>query len=360
MCYSTKAAMCRIPALIILLFIHAQSFADRGISLEVTNPDQSTESIFLGNYHALVIGNNNYRHLTKLNTAINDANAVASLLEKKYRFEIKKIIDGTREDVLKALNDYRKKLTKNDNLLIYYAGHGILDEKADEGYWLPVDASLADDVNWISNNKVVNTLKALDAKHVLVIADSCFSGKLTRGAPVSKLDRDNKYLQRIAKKRARMVLTSGGLEPVADGNGQNSPFAKTLVTALSENTGAMVATKLFTDIREQVVWNEDQTPEYGPIHKAGHDGGDFIFVTSGLKLTIKEAGIVADEIFVTPKSTPISNPPEPDEPIETSKPWYKRWYTWAAGAVVAGFILSRCAFGEGSTEDKAGQGVSCN
>ena len=72
----------------------------------------------LGNYYALVIGNNAYHSLPPLETAINDARAVAQLLRNKYGFRVDVLIDATREDILRALNRYRRMLDANDNLLI--------------------------------------------------------------------------------------------------------------------------------------------------------------------------------------------------------------------------------------------------
>ena len=43
----------------------------------------------------------------------------------------------------------RKKLGSNDNLLIYYAGHGEFDKNVEKAYWLPVDAQRDDPTNWI-------------------------------------------------------------------------------------------------------------------------------------------------------------------------------------------------------------------
>ena len=44
------------------------------------------EGIIFGRYFALVVGNNDYRSLPRLNTARNDARAVADLLERNYGF----------------------------------------------------------------------------------------------------------------------------------------------------------------------------------------------------------------------------------------------------------------------------------
>jgi hypothetical protein len=236
-----------------------------------------------GNYHALVIGNNNYKSLPNLKTAINDATAIARLLQQQYGFVTQMLIDATRSEILMALNTLRKQLTVNDNLLIYFAGHGWLDRAGDEGYWLPVDADPDIEINWISNSYITTTLRAMSAKHVLIVADSCYSGKLTRGLNLK--DRNATYLLRIAKKRARTVLSSGGLEPVIDSGGKNnhSVFAAAFIDALLENDGIADGTQIFTRIRRPVMLNANQTPEYSDIRLAGHDGGDFLFVRTNIR-----------------------------------------------------------------------------
>ncbi|UCD27444.1 MAG: ankyrin repeat domain-containing protein [Planctomycetota bacterium] len=234
--------------------------------------------IDFGNYHALVIGNNNYRKLPKLLAAKNDARAVAQILRNDYGFRVKILLDADRAQILTALGNLRKRLTKKDNLLIYYAGHGWLDKEADEGYWLPIDASADNTINWVSNSSITAVLRALEAKHALIVADSCYSGKLGRGLHIRTITPS--YLARISKKKARSVLSSGGLEPVIDsgGEGNHSVFASAFIEALKENPQVMDGTQLFSKIRRPVMLNSDQTPEYSDIRKAGHDGGDFLFV----------------------------------------------------------------------------------
>ncbi|MEW6670119.1 MAG: caspase family protein [Thermodesulfobacteriota bacterium] len=234
-------------------------------------------NVSFGRYHALVVGINAYQGFPKLKTAVNDAKVVAKLLQDEYNFQATLLTDATRAQILRALNDFRKTLNSNDNLLIYYAGHGWLDKDADEGYWLPVDATPDDPVNWIANSSITAAITAMTAKHVMVIADSCYSGKLMRGVRVQEKAAGG--LEKLALKRTRVVMSSGGLEPVADaGVGEHSIFASALITALRENKGVMDGTRLFEQVRQPVMSNSDQTPEYADIHKAGHDGGDFIFV----------------------------------------------------------------------------------
>jgi ankyrin repeat protein len=234
--------------------------------------------IDFGSYSALIIGNNNYQYLPPLKTAQNDAKKVAETLKEKYGFKVKLLLDANRADILLALNSLRWNLTQRDNLLIFYAGHGWLDKEADEGYWLPVNAQKDNTLAWISNSSITASLRALKAKHVLIVADSCYSGKLARGVHI--VNKTPGYLSRLSRKRVRSVISSGGLEPVIDsgGKGEHSVFASALLDTLRENKGIMDGAQLFNKLRRQVMLNSDQTPEYSDIRKAGHEGGEFLFV----------------------------------------------------------------------------------
>jgi len=255
-----------------------QSIAHGSANIPMPNDTQAVALNGYGNYHALIIGNNNYTSLPKLQTAISDAKAVADILGNEYGFKVTLLLDAKRSDILLVLGRFREKLPKNDNLLIYYAGHGWLDKDGDEGYWLPVDATKDNEVNWISNASITTQLKAMTAKHVLIVADSCFSGKLGRSVHIQK--RTSDYYSRIAQKRARSVIASGGLEPVVDsgGKGNHSVFASAFIEALQDKQSVIDTTELFGRIRQPVVLNSDQTPEYADIRKAGHEGGEFVFI----------------------------------------------------------------------------------
>jgi len=232
-----------------------------------------------GNYHALVIGNDKYKHLASLSNAVNDANDVASLLRSKYQFNVNVLTNATRDEIVSALSELRNSVSAKDNILIYYAGHGYLDKEMDEGFWLPVDATDDNQVHWIANDTIMRSVRAMKAKHVMIVADSCFSGTLTRGIKI--VNKSSDYMKEIVKKKARTVLTSGGLEPVSDvGGGNNSVFAESFLKILKGNQGVMNGNELFIEVRKQVMQNtKDQTPEYADIRKAGHDGGDFLFVS---------------------------------------------------------------------------------
>lgn len=252
--------------------------------------DTTTGVPRVGQYHALVIGNDHYRQWTPLNTAIADATAVAKVLQDHYGFQVKVLKDSSRKETLKALNDYRKTLSERDDLLIYYAGHGFLEPEIDRGYWIPVEGDLQDNSEWIEFPAVTDLLELIPAKQVLVVADSCFAGKLVRSAmarlnPEVQDQTRQLLLKTIADRRIRTTLTSGGAKPVLDDGGAgHSIFAAAFLAVLSENTTALETERLFWTVRARVAeaaerMKVEQIPTYGPIHMAGHEGlGDFVFV----------------------------------------------------------------------------------
>ena len=246
-------------------------------------PVPPRQTIDLGTFHALIIGNNAYRALPRLRTAVKDARAVAELLQSRYGFRATTLTNATRNEVIQALDALRNKLTERDNVLIYYAGHGKLDRGSDRGYWLPVDATEESRTNWLSNSTITDAVKAIQAKHVMVVADSCYSGTLTRDTRGIKVRlKKPDYIAKTHRKKSRTVLASGGLEPVSDSGGSgHSVFAKAFMDALRDNEGVIDGLDVFAYVRKQVRLNADQVPNYANIRYAGHEvGGDFLFARS--------------------------------------------------------------------------------
>lgn len=247
------------------------------------------ENLRFGSYHALVIGNNDYRLLPKLKSAVGDAKAVAAVLKQRYGFKTTLLENADRYAILSALNTLREELTESDNLLIYYAGHGELDRVNNRGHWLPVDAEPDSSANWISNIQITDVLNAMAARQVLVVADSCYSGTLTRTA-VASLDAGLsnearlKWIKVMADKRARVVLSSGGVQPVLDqGGGQHSVFAAAFLEVLNGNADILEGQRLYRAVSERVTTSAaaasiEQIPQFAPIKFAGHEAGDFFFV----------------------------------------------------------------------------------
>lgn len=248
----------------------------------------ATVRMDLGRFHALVIGNDAYRApgLPRLRTARSDAQAVASLLTERYGFSVRTLLDATRYDILTALNEMRRELGEDDHFLLYYAGHGDLDRINMRGHWLPVDAERDSTANWISNVAITDLLNAMRVRHLLVVADSCYSGALTRSAiqPLGPQRASPEYANWVAEmleRRSRLALTSGGLQPVMDaGGGEHSVFARAFLEVLIENDGLLESRDLYELVAARVAYaasgyDFEQVPEYAPIRHAGHEAGAF-------------------------------------------------------------------------------------
>jgi len=276
----------------------------RGVAPAASQPGSAPQH---GAYYALVIGINNYRYLPKLKTALGDAQAVASTLRSQYGFETKLLPDATRDQILTALDDYRRKLSGDSNLLIYYAGHGYYDKDVGEAYWAPADAEKDTYARWIIAEEITGVARAIPARHVLIVSDSCYSGMLV-GRSVSPLVtplEHSQYIEKMLTGKSRYVMSSGGNEPVADEDAPGHPsghsvFANALLQGLTQiNLSEFSADELFSRyIREQVGGRSRQVPEYDPIRDSGHEEGDFVFFR-----------------LIPPPSVPLSPLPPPSSPV---------------------------------------------
>jgi hypothetical protein len=248
----------------------------------------------LGQFHAVVIGNNTYKDgsYATLKSAASDATAVANVLRDRYGYQTTLLLNAGRLEMLSALDDMRKKLGPDDSLLIYYAGHGEIDA-AGKGYWIPSDASAASSKTWISNAMISDVLNTMPAKHVLTVADSCYSGTMTRASSPSfdrgsmPADKWGTWVTAMVKGRSRTVLTSGGLQPVPDvGAGNHSYFARAFLNVLQDNNRLLEAQRLYREVATSVALTSvnapvPQSPQYAAIRYAGHESGEYFFLPKG-------------------------------------------------------------------------------
>jgi hypothetical protein len=247
----------------------------------------------LGRYFAVVIGNNQYRdsaNFPNLKTAANDASAVANLLKSRYGMQTTLVLNGSRLEMLSAISAMRGVMKAEDNLLIYYAGHGEFQGR--EGYWVPSDGASNNPKTWISNAAVSDILNTLPARKVMVVADSCYSGSMTRSAGAafdaqSNPERWGEWVKAMNDGRSRLALSSGGVQPVPDGGaGNHSYFARAFMNALKNNSKLMEGQRLYREVTNNLAITTlnspiEQVPEYAPIRFAGHQSGEFFFQPKG-------------------------------------------------------------------------------
>jgi len=231
-------------------------------------------------YFALLIGINEYQHdeINDLQNPIKDVQNLYNVLVSKYTFNPENIIllkNPTCDELALTLEDLGKKLSGNDNLLIFYAGHGYYDEKAKIGYWLPSDAARNSRIKWFTNTSLRDLLTGIETKHTLLIADACFSGAIFRTrAAFAEIPQG---IQKLYEIPSRKAMTSGIFsEEVPD----ESEFIKYLVKKLEENKENFLPSEiLFSNLKPAVMSNSSNIPQYGVIQNVGDEGGgDFIFV----------------------------------------------------------------------------------
>ena len=264
------------------------------VPVKKANTPASAKDLKFGKYYALIIGNQEYSNLDNLASPRRDATEVANLLEQKYGFAVKSLIDANNIEVMQAINDLNEELTEKDNLLVFYAGHGsrIKTGELEDGYWLPVNADAPPtDTFWVSNEFVTRHLARLKAKRVLVVADSCYSGLLSSAPGYLFVGEGQQYTDDYIRyklpKKSRLLLASGGDKPVLDNaGGNNSVFAKAFLDELRSNKSILSGPELFMRIRDKVrVGSQsvgfNQEPEFKAIKGAGHEVGDFFFVPVG-------------------------------------------------------------------------------
>lgn len=227
-----------------------------------------------GKNYLLTIGINNYLYWSPLHNAAKDCRDISDVLYSDYTFEPENAIhlsdqDATRENIIDAMQSLEAKITPDDNLLIYYAGHGYYDHKSKRGYWVPVNARQNKIADYIRNSTIHDYLSSIESHNTLLVADACYAGSLfsrNRGT----LNEDSP---------SRWAFTSGNIEKVWDGQpGDNSPFAKYLIYYLRHNNKRKLkADVLINTVKTSVMRNTKQTPIGDPLQNVGDQGGVFIF-----------------------------------------------------------------------------------
>jgi hypothetical protein len=251
------------------------SDAGRGVGA-AEQPQESLAST--GINYALIIGIQTYDDpaIPDLDEPVADAQQLKEVLTKNYAFDpshVKLLQNPDKAALFRELEEFAQKVKPEDSLLIFYAGHGMWDQQFEQGYWLPKDADHGSRAQWISNSDIRDYIRAIQSRHTLLITDACFSGGIFKSR--SGLTGSDKAIQELYSMPSRKAMTSGTLTEVPD----HSAFLDYLTQRLRDNTqDYMSADQLFYRFREAVINNSPNTPQYGVIHEAGDEGGEYIFI----------------------------------------------------------------------------------
>ena len=114
-----------------------------------------------------LIAIDNYKKLRKLNNCNREVREFKKVLFERYFFSSNLTYElsndkATNKNIHDALRGYTKQITKNDNLIIYFSGHGEYDKKTDRGFWAPFNAIPDDISTFFSNADLIDYIKRID------------------------------------------------------------------------------------------------------------------------------------------------------------------------------------------------------
>jgi hypothetical protein len=240
-------------------------------------------------YYALIIGVNDYSDpsINDLEEPLHDARELYATLTNHYTFyeeNITLLENPSRDQLIHSLDKLAYELTENDNLLVFYAGHGLWDEQLKKGFWIPADANSDNRANWFSNSDLRDYIGGIRAKHTLLISDACFSGGIFKTRTAFR-DITPAMLE-LYKLPSRKAMTSGAMTTVPD----KSVFIEYLIKRLNENEITFLSSEqLFASFKIAVINNSstNQVPQFGEIRETGDEGGDFLFIRKINKEEVK-------------------------------------------------------------------------
>lgn len=275
--------------------------ATRGLKIRPKELQQAISDLTAKKY-ALIVGTDNYKGKgwNKLSNPIKDARAVADELSNSYGFDVQLLEDKPMDSIYKAIREYYRIAQPNDQLVVYFAGHGDVDnELLDDGFIVCTDSrSINDDPvrnTYIPYAKLQKMLNNIPARQVLVLLDVCHGGTFDAKAfenvkrETSTTGISNKNVLQFLKDklplRTRKFLSSVGTEPAFDGKaGRHSPFANLLLQVLrakGEGSNGIVTLGDINAVLQTASLNETATLKISP-HMADFGNTDafseFIFI----------------------------------------------------------------------------------
>jgi hypothetical protein len=196
---------------------------------------------------ALLFATDKYDYWSDLVNPVDDAHAIAEEIKARYGFEVEIVENATQEEVFIKLADYAQRSYRpQDQLMIFFAGHGYFDDTFGEGFVVARN-SLENDrakTTYISHSRLRSIIDNIPSEHILLVMDVCFGGTfdplIARARSTDGTTTDEReFLVRKLSYKTRKYLTSGGKTYVSDGiPGKHSPFAQRMLHALKEGAGS--------------------------------------------------------------------------------------------------------------------------
>ena len=231
---------------------------------------------------ALVIGNNDYQNITKLEKAVNDANSVAAEL-RKVGFDVQALNNAGQKKMNQAINEFVQKVSGGGVGVFFFAGHGL--QINNQNFLVPVDmdnpkdpADVADQA--ISVPVLQDKLADAKAKYTLLVLDACRNNPLPKKA--GRSIGATRGLAMTSSPSGQTVLYSAGANQEAldslgnDDRNPNGLFTREFLPMIStpgiSSTEALKKTRSMVIQKAKSVGHEQQPAIYDQTD------GDFYFV----------------------------------------------------------------------------------
>ncbi len=236
--------------------------------------------------YALIFATDKYDNRNGLVNPIFDGRSISDELKKSYNFNVEIVENPTQAQVLDKLAEYAsKKYQPMDQVMVFFAGHGVYNETLKEGFVVTRESLPSDPggSSFLSHSSIRSRLDKNPCEHVFLVMDVCFGGSFDEVAGFrnaeAEIYRDASQAELIARKlqfKTRKYLTSGGKEYVSDGvAGKHSPFAKRFIESLQTrggNDGLLTISELFAAIEGL------KTPPKLGSFGTDKAGSEFVFV----------------------------------------------------------------------------------
>lgn len=224
----------------------------------------------MANY-LFLIGIDNYEN-KPLKSCVKDITDFKNILLEKFDFDEGNIYElinekASHKNIHDGFVSYIRKLSNEDNLVIYFSGHGDCDESINLGYWIPIDGKSHS--TYLSNDSIIGYLQKFKCKHIVLISDSCFSSSLLYNGQEKSLD---SYFEH----NSRWALTSSYVSAMDSDGESNTLFAEAILECLSNAEKDIRISELIEDVKKYFIENP-QSPQGSTLHINGHKGGEFIF-----------------------------------------------------------------------------------
>ncbi|MDM8559371.1 SUMF1/EgtB/PvdO family nonheme iron enzyme [Candidatus Parabeggiatoa sp. HSG14] len=294
-------------------YVQGQSLSTANMTHAAQSPHGAKIlSSYSGSY-ALLIGQNRYTQgWSNLESIPGELQQVEQIL-KSQGFTVEKSSNLNSRQLEDRFERFIDKygFDEDNRLLFFYSGHGYT--RQDKGYIVPVDAA---NPNFnekaflrkaVGMNQVLTWARKIEAKHVLFLFDSCFSGTVFKAKDLPKISRQ---ITEAAEEPVRQFITAGSANETVPAK---SVFTPAFIDALRYGWGDLYKDGFITGqelglyLKSKVPNHVDQTPQYGKIKDYELSRGDFVFVVGGSNQVVAQPVIPSAPVLSVP-AAPVPIP----------------------------------------------------